>query len=54
MFEERLGAAMERTPQPSTIEDLAANFVTLDGHKGIDPRSLRRLIKRYKDGRLPE
>lgn len=56
IFYERLREAEEATPEPLTIERIAQHFRGLNAEHaiGIDPASLRRLIRRAKRGEMPE
>jgi hypothetical protein len=45
LFRSRLDEAVRATIPPITMGRVAANFVTLDGNKGIEPDSLSRLCR---------
>ena len=48
LFRSRLAEAIEVTDPPRTTERVAANFRRLDGTTGIDPASLRRLLRKHE------
>ncbi len=49
LFHRRYREAVDATEEPQTTARIADNFRALDGHRGIEPNSLSRLLRQHRD-----